>query len=798
VKNKSLVLAVVGVAILSSGAAAAHGVGFKSPGPGMHFTEGQPIIVFADLADAADGHGLIVDGVGWPQMQVLVDGTLWKDNVTGSDTVQGSNKRDTNGNPDPIDFYRFSLAGVPAGAHQLIVRGLFTPPPTSDGATKDCAPITITVDPVPATKTTLTLTADVAGPVSWNNVFVVGNGHVVTASGAVTIKDSIVTGLGTMTTAGITGTSSALDIEGSIFENTGAVELDLSGDAVIKGNEFRANNLLTFVASDPDAAPVIQLSGKSTALKYFQANRVGAGRVVFHGSSNWLVGGDTDDLSNIVIGPRGTFYFENGATDITFRGNYDHHAYRGGWSQGFNLSFTCRMCYAASGSNVVAEHNFLRGGSWIVQSLVGDFRYNVVYGYGHTWVRSAITGATIHHNLFLPEDDGGLNAGIQLYQSEKSIQIYNNTFDGGGSVAGDFAGPFIDLSGTVQVTGMRNNLFTFSRNLNNGSPGGPAVKGAAATLRSADYNAFYSPDNTTKDNYAVADLTEGTTAGFATHDVGGAGLGVANGQLAGSPYAGARVFPIDQIVDEAAVWAGTQKVSQILAAFRARYTPAAGSAVIDAGDPADNDATGRRVDIGAIDVGGHDQDKLGTFGTPPSEAVAPTVTLTAPVAGASITGTTTLAADAADNAGGSGVVLVQFLVDGSTVGQTAKSPYAISFDSAIVTNASHTFAAKAWDAAGNFAVSAPITATVTGNTSPITPPDGGAGSGGAAGNGGAAGTGGAAGNGGAAGGGGAVGTGGGVDVAPEKGGCSCSVGARAPTGWLALLLLLPLARARRR
>src|SRR5262249_7367218 len=102
---------------------AAHEVTFKSPGPGMHFTVGQPIIVFADMFDAADLHGLIVGGVGWPQMQVLVDGTPWKDGVTGSGTVPGSNKRDANGNPDPIDFYRFSLTGVPAGRHTLVVRG---------------------------------------------------------------------------------------------------------------------------------------------------------------------------------------------------------------------------------------------------------------------------------------------------------------------------------------------------------------------------------------------------------------------------------------------------------------------------------------------------------------------------------------------------------------------------------------------------------------------------------------------------------------------------------------------------
>jgi hypothetical protein len=409
-----------------------------------------------------------------------------------------------------------------------------------------------------------------------------------------------VTGLGSLTRPGITGSSKAVDIEGSVFENTGAIVLDTTGAAVIKGNEFRANNLLTFVANDPDASPIIQLNGKSSQTKLFQGNRVGAGRVVFHGAGNWLVGGDTDELSNVIIGPRGTVYFQDGAANIVFRGNYVHHVYRGGWSQGFNLAFTCRLCSAAEGGPVLSEHNVLRGGSWPVQSLVGEFRYNVVYGYGHTWVRSAVTGASIHHNLFLPEGAGDLEAGVQLYMSEKGVRIFNNTFDGGGAVTGDFAKSFVDLSGTVQVTSLRNNLFTFSRDASNGAPGGPLVKAAAGTLVTADYNAFFSPDVTKRENYAVA---------------GGRGVGTKDARLETTPFAGARPYPIDTIVDEGKVWAGTQRVSEILAAFRARYAPADGSPVIDAGDPADDDFKGRRADIGAIDVGGHDQDRLGKFAT---------------------------------------------------------------------------------------------------------------------------------------------------------------------------------------
>jgi len=110
-------------------------------------------------------------------------------------------------------------------------------------------------------------------------------------------------------------------------------------------------------------------------------------------------------------------------------------------------------------------------------------------------------------------------------------------------------------------------------------------------------------------------MAEGVTPGFAAHDVSGSGaVGVKDGQLAGSPFAAPRINPYASVVDEAAVWNRTQTLSTILAAFRARYTPAAGSPVIDAGDPADNDAFGRRVDLGAIDRGGHALDQFGKFG----------------------------------------------------------------------------------------------------------------------------------------------------------------------------------------
>lgn len=630
-------IALYGLLLLLAASAVAHDVEFKSPGPGMHFSVGQPIIVFADLFDVNDGHGMIVcppgqtvnpmNGLpgpatcsgggtptGWPQFQVLVDSVVQTDDVTHATTVRGTTNFDSNMNPDPIDFNRFSVSGLAVGSHQVKIRGLFAPPPASNGATQDSAPITIMVDSLPTGRTTLSLNANVSGAINWTNLIVVGNGHSVAANGSVVISNTLVTGVGSPSSNGISGTATSLDIENSVFEATAALDLTVTGNATVNNNEFRANNLLTFESSNPDASPIITLRGNSAPTKLFQGNRAGAGRVVFANTNHWLIGGDTDDKTNILIGPRSTLYLVDNTGNVSVRGNYVHHNYRGGWSQGFNLSFGCLFCSISSGGGILIEHNLFRGGSWPVQDLSGEFRYNLIYGYGHTWLRSAFDGAAIHHNVFAPEAGGGdQNQGIWFYGGETGMQVYNNTFDGGGQGVGDFAGPTVQVSNTSQVASLRNNLMTFSRNFEN-SPGDPRVVGDTGTLASADYNAFYSPDNDNHDNYDIAGMSEPAVG---AHDVSGSGagtIGVVNGQLTAVPFAGQRVDPYESVVDEGAVWQRTQKLSTILAAFRARYTPAANSPVVNHGDPQDNDAHGRRTDVGAIDLNGHDADQFGKFG----------------------------------------------------------------------------------------------------------------------------------------------------------------------------------------
>jgi hypothetical protein len=89
----------------------------------------------------------------------------------------------------------------------------------------------------------------------------------------------------------------------------------------------------------------------------------------------------------------------------------------------------------------------------------------------------------------------------------------------------------------------------------------------------------------------------------------------------------------------------------------------------------------------------------------------PTVSLTAPTNGATVSGTTTVSASASDNVG---VVGVQFKLDGTNLqAEDTTSPYSISWDTTSASNGSHTLTATARDAAGNTTTSSSITVTVS-------------------------------------------------------------------------------------
>jgi len=91
------------------------------------------------------------------------------------------------------------------------------------------------------------------------------------------------------------------------------------------------------------------------------------------------------------------------------------------------------------------------------------------------------------------------------------------------------------------------------------------------------------------------------------------------------------------------------------------------------------------------------------------DTTAPTVSATS--SGSS--GTITFNANASDNVG---VTKVEFYVDGALKGTDTASPWTYAFNSTGVANGSHALTAKAYDAAGNSAVSAPVNFSVNNTT----------------------------------------------------------------------------------
>jgi hypothetical protein len=91
------------------------------------------------------------------------------------------------------------------------------------------------------------------------------------------------------------------------------------------------------------------------------------------------------------------------------------------------------------------------------------------------------------------------------------------------------------------------------------------------------------------------------------------------------------------------------------------------------------------------------------------DTTAPTVSVTAPTNGSTVSGTVSVNATASDNVG---VSKVEFYVDGALRSTDTTSPYSYSWDTTAFANSSHTIVAKAYDAANNIGTSSTITVTV--------------------------------------------------------------------------------------
>ena len=102
------------------------------------------------------------------------------------------------------------------------------------------------------------------------------------------------------------------------------------------------------------------------------------------------------------------------------------------------------------------------------------------------------------------------------------------------------------------------------------------------------------------------------------------------------------------------------------------------------------------------------------FGAPSGDTTSPSTSITSPANGATVSGTTTVAANASDAVG---VVRVELYVDGVLTGSDTTSPYQIAWNTTTVGNGSHGLQTKALDAAGNVGSSAVVNVTVSNATS---------------------------------------------------------------------------------
>ncbi|HMG55647.1 MAG TPA: PHB depolymerase family esterase, partial [Kofleriaceae bacterium] len=91
------------------------------------------------------------------------------------------------------------------------------------------------------------------------------------------------------------------------------------------------------------------------------------------------------------------------------------------------------------------------------------------------------------------------------------------------------------------------------------------------------------------------------------------------------------------------------------------------------------------------------------------DTTPPSVAITAPAAGATVSGTIAVAVSASDNVG---VARVDVLVDGAVAGSDTAAPYSVAVDTTALASGGHTLSARAVDAANNTASSAAVAVTV--------------------------------------------------------------------------------------
>lgn len=110
---------------------------------------------------------------------------------------------------------------------------------------------------------------------------------------------------------------------------------------------------------------------------------------------------------------------------------------------------------------------------------------------------------------------------------------------------------------------------------------------------------------------------------------------------------------------------------------------------------------------------------LGDNCNTPTDTTPPTVSLTAPTNGSTVTGTVTVAANATDD---TGVTKVEFYDNSTLLNTSTTAPYTASWDTTKAPNGNHVLTAKAYDAAGNIGTDTSQVSVQNGdNQAPTTP-----------------------------------------------------------------------------
>ncbi len=449
---------------------------------------------------------------------------------------------------------------------------------------------------------------------------IVGNGHSIVVNGLtahVKIQNCLLTGLGgplqTSPPAldfSAQGTAD-LSITGSTFDACGNVSFHMSGSATATfNNNLLSANGIAYIEDELEGSmyiPAFFADGSGTGAKVFQGNRIYRSSAQFDGVTNWLVGGYGDQFTNVFVGHRGVIRVRGNHVKVV--GNFVHPQYPLTSPDVENIS----VGSDDDAPDLIVEHNVLRSGEWVLRECQGEVRYNLIADMnGHAWIKGPHS-CNLHHNIFVnyQTPDPNREAGVDVVYFTPHLNIYNNTFDGGGTIA-NLNVPAIHAGKGRLIERLSANAITsfiipaeyaavssvdIETQYDTDPPPGDA------RMHYADYNLFYNPGSPSQTDYSVAvepddatPITKGSD-GFAKHDVHAAPA--FKGPLPTSfPYASADVQ------------SGAVRVSDILAHYRDLYSPAAQSPLTGAGDP----MFGAHQNIGAIGQGS-DMDPSDQFGT---------------------------------------------------------------------------------------------------------------------------------------------------------------------------------------